>query len=263
MDKNYYIFWLLCCVQKLDNHLLNKLINSFKSISNMYIISYNSLKFKEILIKNNLFFSNDILKKLLNSKLKFESKKLYINLVQKEIHINKIKVADKYIYTCTYGNISILSSKLKKQYIFFSEKSSNYGKLKYEYFLNNINIKENINVCISNQNLRKNSSNVIIQNICNMSELRSINTECFNKNNLYIFNSYDIYSILLICDNLFLIEAKCERNIVNLVNLFLDYGKEILVLPGDIWNKNCYFSNFLIQEGANVILNIDDLNNYL
>lgn len=229
----------------------------------MYVISNNSLRFKEILNQNNLFFSNDILNKLLNSKLKLESKKLYTNLIQKEININKIKIADKYIYTCTYGNINILESKLKKQYIHFCKNMSKYGKLKYEYFLNHKNIKENINVCIGCKNLSKNSWNIVIQNICNVSQLRSIDTKCFDKKNLYIFNFYNVYSILLITDNLLLIEAKYEKDIVNLVDIFLNFGKEILVLPGDIWNKNCYFSNFLIKEGANVILNIEDLNNFL
>ena len=69
--------------------------------------------------------------------------------------------------------------------------------------------------------------------------------------------------MLCLCDVLFLIEARYERDIVNLVDNLLNLGKEILVLPGDVWNKNCYFSNFLIREGAGVILNINDLNIYL
>ena len=93
--------------------------------------------------------------------------------------------------------------------------------------------------------------------------MRSIDTKLLNKENLYIFNFYEINHVLSISDNLLIIEAKHETDIVNLVDLFLELGKEILVFPGDTWNKNCYFSNFLIKEGANVILNINDINLYL
>ena len=229
----------------------------------MYAISNNCFKFKEILLKNNLFFSDNILKKLLNSKLKFESVKLYTNLVQKGIHINRIKIIDRYIYTCTYGNIKILDSNLKKQYIYYTKNISEYGKLKYEYFLNNKSIKENINVCVGNEKLNKRVRNIIILNIDNISELRSIDIKKFDKHNLYLFNFYDINYILTIADNLLIIEAKYEANVVKLVDYFLELGKEILILPGDVWDKNCYFSNFLIKEGANVVLNINDINLYL
>ena len=140
---------------------------------------------------------------------------------------------------------------------------SDNGKLKYEYLLNHKNIKENINVCIGTEYLKKSLKNIVLLNICNISELRSIDTRLLNKENLYVFNFYEINHMLSISDNLLIIEAKHETNIVNLVDLFLELGKEILVLPGDIWNKNCYFSNFLIKEGANVILNVNDINLYL
>lgn len=229
----------------------------------MYVISNHSFKFKEILIQNNLFFSNDILKKLLNSKLKFESKKLYINLVQKGIHINRIKIIDRYIYTCTYGNIKILDSNLKKQYIYYTDTMSNKGKKKYEYICNNKNIKNYINVCIGTEKINRIFKNIVLISIYNISELRSIDTEKFDKENLYIFNFYDINHMLTIADNLVIIEAKYETDIVKLVDVFLEIGKEILILPGDVWDKNCYFSNFLIKEGAGVVLNINDINLYL
>lgn len=229
----------------------------------MYVISNNSFKFKAILVQNNLIFSSDILNKLLNFKLKNESQKLYNNLIQNEIYINKIKIGDRYIYICTYGNVKLLESNLKKQYIYYTKDMSKYGKQKYKYFLNHKNIKENINVCIGTEILNEYFKNIVILNICNISELRSIDINILDKENLYIFNFYDIYTMLTIADNLVIIEAKYETNIVNLVDLFLELGKEILVFPGDVWNKKCYFSNFLIKEGASVILNINDINLYL
>ena len=71
-----------------------------------------------------------------------------------------------------------------------------------------------------------------------------------------------IYQNEFVVENL-IIEAKYEANVVKLVDYFLELGKEILILPGDVWDKNCYFSTFLIKEGANVVLNINDINLYL
>lgn len=229
----------------------------------MYIISNNSFKFKEILNKFNLFFSENVLNKFLSSKLKIQSDMLYNSLCLKGININSINIMDRKFYTCTYGNIEVLNINLKKQYIYYNENMSKCGKLKYRYFLNNKNIKENINVCLDYENIRKDSQNIVIINLSNISELRSIDVKLLNKDNLYIFNLFDANLMLCLCDVLFLIEARYERNIVKLVDNLLNFGKEILVLPGDVWNKNCYFSNFLIREGAGVILNINDLNMYL
>lgn len=229
----------------------------------MYVISNNSFKFKEILNRFNLFFSENILNKFLSSKLKIQSDMLYNGLCLKGIEVNKLNIADRDIYTLSYGNIELLKNNLKKQYIYYNENMSKYGKIKYDYFLNNKDMKENINICLGYKNIKKDASNIVIINISNISEIRSIEVRMLNKDNLYIFNLFDTNLILSLCDILVLIEARYEEKIVNLVDNLLSFGKEILVLPGDVWNKNCYFSNFLIREGAGIILNINDLNMYL
>ena len=53
----------------------------------MYIISNNSFKFKEILNKFNLVFSENVLNKFLSSKLKIQSDLLYNSLCLKGINI--------------------------------------------------------------------------------------------------------------------------------------------------------------------------------
>lgn len=229
----------------------------------MYVISNNSFKFKEFLNQYNLVFSENILNKFLSPKLKIQSNRLYNSLCLKGIEIGKLNIMDRHIYTCTYGNKEILKNNLKKQYIYYNENMSKYGKIKYDYFLNNKDMKENINICLGYKNIKKDASNIVIINISNISEIRSIEVSMLNKDNLYIFNLFDTNLILSLCDILVLIEARYEEKIVNLVDNLLSFGKEILVLPGDVWNKNCYFSNFLIREGAGIILNINDLNMYL
>ena len=258
-----YIFWLLCSLQKLDSSLYSKFEVSFGSIKEMYEISNNSLKFKQILIKNKMFFSNEVINKLVSSKLKIQSEKLLNIIHNMNIKIQKVKINDKYLYTFVYGNTNLLNCTRKKLYIFCDNNTSKYGIEKCKYFLNCKNVKENINVCIGSKNIKKNSCNISIVNIENVSELRTIQIERLDINNLYIFSLYNIICMLTIADVILIPEAKYTSYSNMLVSNFLDFGKDILVIPGDMWNKNCFFSNFLIREGANVILNINDLNIFL
>lgn len=229
----------------------------------MYEISNNSLKFKQILIKNKMFFSNEVINKLVCSKLKIQSEKLLNIIHNMNIKIQKVKINDKYLYTFVYGNTNLLKCTRKKLYIFCDNNTSKYGIEKCKYFLNCKNVKENINVCIGSKNIKKNSCNISIVNIENVSELRTIEIERLDINNLYIFSLYNIICMLTIADVILIPEAKYTSYSNTLVSNFLDFGKDILVIPGDMWNKNCFFSNFLIREGANVILNINDLNIFL
>lgn len=229
----------------------------------MYKISYDRIKFQTILNQNKLFFQESVLNKLLNSKLKIQSNLLYKNLYLKNIYLKKINISSNYFYSCIYGNEKLLESKLKKLHVYYNENISKDGNYKYKYFLNHKDLKENINICIGNKNIKSNCNNIVILKISNINELRSINTDILDKNNLYIFTTQDPNTILSVSDILLLVESKYNKQIANLVDTFLEHGKEILVLPGDIWNSNCYFSNYLIKEGAGVILNINDLNMYL
>lgn len=260
-----YIFWLLCSLQKLDYLLLNKLIHIFGNIENMYVISNSKDKFKEILIKNKLFFSKEELEKLLNSKLKVGSQLLYSNIVSKGIDIKLVKIGFKYELVIYYGKISLLKSKIKKVYC-YNTNISEYGKKKLDFLENNKKIKEHINIKIKNSEeieCYTNSNEIVIYQISNLSELRSINTSKLSKENAYFFTLNYNQFLSSICDILIFVEAKYTKESAYLVDSILELGKDILVLPGDVWNKNCYFSNYLIKEGANVVLGIDDLNYYL
>lgn len=260
-----YIFWLLCSLQKLDLTLLNRLIYIFGNIKNMYVISNNKDKFKEILIKNKLFFSKDVLEKLFNSKLKIGSKLLYSNLISKGIDIKLVKLGFKYEFVIYYGNISLLKSNLKKVH-FYNIDISEYGNKKLNFFVNNKKIKEHLEVNIKSSREKEffaNNNQIVIYEILNFSELRSIDISTLNHNSIYFF-TLNINELLpFICDILIFVEAKYVDNCVNMVDNMLENGKDILVIPGDVWNKSCFFSNYLIKEGAGIILGIDDLNYYL
>ena len=64
---------------------------------------------------------------------------------------------------------------------------------------------------------------------------------------------------LKILDCLVIIEAKYEEEAIKLVDTLLQNNKDIYVVPSNIFNKNSYFSNYLIKQGADILLNKQDI----
>ena len=60
-------------------------------------------------------------------------------------------------------------------------------------------------------------------------------------------------------DILVIVEARYEEKIIKLVDEMAKSAKEVLVVPSTVFNKNSYFSNYLIKQGADVLLNKWDL----
>ena len=82
----------------------------------------------------------------------------------------------------------------------------------------------------------------------------------YNENCIILPNIIQYYNYMLnVIDLMVIVEARYEEKIVNLVNCFLEKGKDIYVVPSNVFRKNSYFSNFLIKQGADVILNKQDL----
>ena len=70
------------------------------------------------------------------------------------------------------------------------------------------------------------------------------------------------YTELLKCsisDTLFVLNASFEDEIEKIASYMLDMGKQIVTIPGSISDKNFSFSNYLLRDGANVVLNIKDI----
>ena len=57
-------------------------------------------------------------------------------------------------------------------------------------------------------------------------------------------------------------ESSYNKEIYLISSLLLEQGKDIHVVPGNIYTNSSYFSNFLLKEGANIILNKYDLEKY-
>ena len=79
------------------------------------------------------------------------------------------------------------------------------------------------------------------------------------KSNKLITTVNDNTDEILFCDAIVIPEARYENKIVSKVDYMLEKSKPILIFPNSIFNKNGYFSNYLIKQGADIILNKYDL----
>jgi len=60
-------------------------------------------------------------------------------------------------------------------------------------------------------------------------------------------------------NKLLVIEAGLKSGTMHTVNFALELGKEVYAVPGNIYNSNSLGTNLLIQNGANVFLQPDDI----
>ncbi len=58
--------------------------------------------------------------------------------------------------------------------------------------------------------------------------------------------------MVLLCDRVLIIEAKEQSESMHIANYAIDQNKEVMAIPGSVYNENSKGTNMLIQEGATV-----------
>lgn len=248
-------------IDELNYDVYCNLINIFSDVRKLFEYTKDREKFKNIIHSKKKFIPRNIYLKLISNKLKERLDKIYLNLVNQNIKIIPI-ISDKYpknllnIYNpplaiFIYGDVIFNNKKIVYVY---DENLSDFGKKVYKYF--NYYIKNKM-FMIGNTK----QCDILIKND-NIFDENYVNR--LQESSLLIPNNNIINNIILgIIDYLLIIEAKYNKDTKDIVSFILENGKEILVVPGNIFNKNHYFSNYLIQEGATVLLNKYDLDKFI
>lgn len=250
-------------IENINYILVLRLLKAFNSLENLYNISNNRYLFRNILIQNNIKLSNKLFSDFTDLSLKEKASNVYNNLLRQNIKFINIfssnypyelkSIINAPILICYYGDINLLGK--KKVYIY---KSSNIDNHKYDSICSEVYNLNNV-VCI---NKEKNTRTIAFLDIELFNPNFSISTN-FSHFNLYIFYplnaNYKYELIASITDYLLILNASYNNIIYKLTSNMLDFGKEILVVPGDIQDKNCYFSNYLLKEGASIILSKEDI----
>lgn len=295
-NKDLMYIWL-SNIPEMSYIIYLRLLKIFDDISNLYNESKNKSKFIQVLNNNNIKLSKVLISSLTNFNLKLNSLKIYNNLKKQNICILNIssKNYPKQLFQIynppfciyLYGKESFIKNKIV--YLHY-EGFNKYGKNIYDlisYYLklkNIYSIKKYDNfkyILGSNEIYLKNLENTIFlhcDNILNvnydfLNKFNKLNKEIKNilKKNVHIIipkcnNNYYIDEVICAIASICIIpQAKYSKEcfLKNMVDIFLELNKNILVCPGNIYCENNYFSNYLIKEGADVILNVKNIDRYI
>ena len=258
-------------IDDLPLSLILKLIKIFNSIENLYNISKNEKLFYEMLYKEDVILSKEIFKKLINFNLKEKCIKIYNNLVTQNIKI--ISIFSEYcpkellnlpnapIVFFVYGDISYLETSKRKVYLYYNEYMDILAKGMYKKFKNMLEISKNISVITT-----ENTNQDIVFKTVDLLNEDYINSLDFTCNKLYILLdkskkiNYEYMLCAAIINLVIIVQADFDKKLCNLVNLALDFGKDVCVVPWSIYTKKARLSNELIRDGAICISSFDDFN---
>lgn len=259
LDKLFFL-WL----QKIAN-INNKLsVNVYKKEIFKYKNQFIKLLNEDIIdedILNSINIDFSIINIFLDKNIKEEVQKIYnyiinneyeIVTIEDEIYPRRLLELEEKIPFCYITN-SKVNLNNKNIYMYFNNYYTKFARNLIEYFAKIIN-EEKANI-ITEYSLKS------IENLEIISSDMFNNIKKNDKKNCIILPDtryLEIFKINII-DILILIEARYESNIIKVVDMLLEKGKDIYVVPSNIFSKNNYFSNYLIKQGADIILNKWDL----
>lgn len=249
MDKKFYL-WL----QKIADINEKFNFNMYLENKEQIIKIYNDLTFKENKYEKiessiiTLLLDKNIKKDVENRYNELKIKNLQIVTIEECNYPKKLFNSQEDIPFCYFSNSNINLNNLNI-YIYYNDYFTKFAKNIIEYFGKIIN-SEKANVITEYDSdkfltLKIGTNEILKNNNCNcviLSHEKYI--KCFK---------WAIISAMII------IEARYESKIIKIVDRFLDSGKDIYVVPSSIFRKNTYFSNYLIKQGADIILNKWDL----
>ncbi len=252
MNKKYFL-WLQEIAninEKFNVNIYFKIINKIGSLYNLY----NNLD-ENLLI--NLKIDKSIIVCLKDNNIKEKINVLYSKV--NGLNLNLFTLDEYYYFNSKIESFEFeipfciiipqnIKLDSKNVYIYYSEYYSKFAINIIKYF-SKIILNEGGNVISS-----INSKDILNIDICDFNDLKNSNSSILLPN-----IKYASWFIFCFIDVLILVEARYEKKIVSLVDNYLYFGKDIYVVPSNIFSKNSYFSNYLIKEGADVILNKNDL----
>lgn len=254
--KNEIFVWL-SIIDDLTYIIYLKLIKVFGSTTNLYNYSKNKNKFEEYLNSNNFILNENLKSKLLNKDLKIRANKIYNYLNSRNIKI--IPITSKHyiknlrnIFSpplCIYVKGDILNK--KKIYVYENENISEYARKIINLLYTKILNKHNY--LILNDNLNIKSIN-LLNDLPKLKDSKEINIYYNTSKGENDIKKLEVVSGII--DLLVIPEADYNKEISILVDTILELGKEICIFPNEIFNKNAYFSNYLIKNGADILTNV-------
>lgn len=280
IDENEIYLWL-SLLNNINYSIYLRLLKLFNSLKILYQISKDKTLFYNILINHSVFIPYKLFNDITNLKLKEKSTHIYNFLINNNYKI--ISINSKcypHLLKDTLNPPLILC--FKKDYDNYIEdilntkkycSIINKGKSKYGQKLNVDILK-----CLRKNHLcyidllLDNIENVVFKDIDISNDITKLDNLFsmdlnINKNNseiiVYIGN-YDVNEFLINLSSFILvIESGYSIYNLNLIDIALEKGADILTFPAGIYNNNFRLNNWLISQGAVCINSIKEFDKYL
>lgn len=259
-EENFYFTWL--SLIDVDMYTFIKLMRPINDVKELFYLTFENSRFYNYLIQNNIFMSKDLYQKFIDFKIKQRAKILFKSLIQNDFKIIHIFSKEYNQIIKNYNNLPVvffirgnLDFVYKEKVYLYVDSIDNVSKI----------VKANLELSIINKDytlIQDDSNNINISNKIIISDMKNIENSLKikqNKDVLNIFvnlNKKDNISCFI--DKLIIINASYKKDIVYLVDSMLEQGKDVYVVPNSILNKSAYFSNYLISEGAKVVINLNN-----
>ena len=259
-EEKFYFTWL--SLIDVDMYTFIKLMRPINDVKELFYLTSENSRFYNYLIQNNIFMSKDLYQKFIDFKIKQRAKILFKSLIQNNFKIIHIFSKEYNRIIKSYNNLPLV--------FFISGKFDLLYKEKVYLYLESIDnvskiVKANLECSIINKDytlIQDDSNNINISNKIIISDTKNIENSLKIKQNKDILNIFVNLNkkdnISCFIDKLIIINASYKKDIVYLVDSMLEQGKDVYVVPNNILNKSAYFSNYLISEGAKVVINLNN-----
>ncbi len=285
-----YDCWAML-LSNIKNKEMYLLIKLFKSIDYLYKVTQDKEKFKSILIKNKLYISYNTYKMLVSDEIKKQAldiKKLNVDNIYITFFYDKDFPIDIRAYNdfpkfviCRKEKINFLNS---RNPFILNDFSSEYSVKVFSNYITYFKSNNQFPIILNNEiNNVKKGVVEIINKCCkiqafenNIESIKNI-IAILKEKKQYIFIPYfidfkrkinlkkdeikyinEIFFTSIFSDFLVIIQERYNRENLDILDLFLDFGKEIYAVPGDVFNEKCKLANYVIKNGANVLLEYID-----
>lgn len=261
LDKKYFL-WLQIIALLDDNFNVDLYLKLKKELRDNISVIYNNIGINIERKLESIGISRKIIDLLENNEIKKKTNELYIKIEKFNLDIVCLS---EYEHILKYSNAKIeipfcfIISKIinlnnKNILIYYNDYFSK-GAIYMLRFISKI-INQNNGNTISEYN-EKNITNINVMNYLNIFD--KITNNINSKNIILADKKYLVFFLTVFIDCLVIVEARNEKVIQNLVDVFVESGKDVYVVPSSIFNKNGYFSNYLIKQGAEIILGANDI----
>lgn len=254
--------WLQYIAELNESFNYSKYIEIEKILNNRGINLYDIFSYEIVDIIESIGIDKNIINLFKDKIIKENVSKIYDYLFENNMAFYTLEDYKSVLFK---RNISVnipfciiysdnIDLNLKNVYLYYNDYFSKCANSTIKYISKIINQNGGNAISLYNCENTIRIYNDEIEKIAN-----NINKEKMFERVIILNKKYMAFFIMLFLDFLVIAEGKYEIELKQLVDLFMESGKEIYVVPSYIFNKNSYFSNYLIKQGSEIILGANDV----